>query len=141
MTHKRDGITMETVMSASTTCGVAMILEATLGMRRVLNIGRYVVFVETIIVEMTVRSFPICMDSFDSFVQTTPLSDDGVLGGYGHISPVDVSSSKTFLQELPRMQRRRAVGKIIQEGLLSDAYIDMITLNFCALERLWCRYR
>ena len=33
-----------------------------------------------------------------------PLDDDGVLGGYGHISPTDVAGSGAFLDELQRMR-------------------------------------
>lgn len=32
------------------------------------------------------------------------LDDDGVLGGYGHISPTDISGSSAFLDELKSMR-------------------------------------
>lgn len=36
--------------------------------------------------------------------QNCPLDDDGVLGGYGHISPTDIAGSKIFLDELKAMR-------------------------------------
>ena len=44
------------------------------------------------------------------------LDDDGVLGGYGHISPVDINGSAAFLDELqskrPLLGNEKAAGKI-----------------------------
>ena len=36
--------------------------------------------------------------------QNCPPDDDGVLGGYGHISPTDIAGSKIFLDELKAMR-------------------------------------
>lgn len=33
-----------------------------------------------------------------------PVDDDGVLGGYGHISPTDIAGSAAFLDELKSMR-------------------------------------
>lgn len=63
-------------------------------------------------------------------------SVDGVLGGFGHISPVDLSGSKSFLQKLPGIQYGRAIdcgagiGRI-SKGLLCPLFqhVDLVEQN------------
>lgn len=51
-----------------------------------------------------------------------PLDDDGVLGGYGHISPIDIAGSAAFLDDLksmrPLLGDDKAAGDAIRVGAL-----------------------
>ncbi len=50
-----------------------------------------------------------------------PLDDDGVLGGYGHISPTDIAGSGVFLDELqsmrPLLGDTHAAGRVSGENV------------------------
>jgi protein N-terminal methyltransferase len=74
-------------------------------------------------------------------------SVDGVLGGFGHISPVDLSGSKTWLQKLPGVRYQRAIdcgagiGRI-SKGLLCPLFkeVDLVEQNpvYVAKAREYC---
>lgn len=63
-------------------------------------------------------------------------SVDGVLGGFGHISPVDISGSRLFLTKLPNLVYGRAIdcgagiGRI-SKGLLCPSFkeVDLVEQN------------
>lgn len=57
--------------------------------------------------------------------ENCPIDDDGVLGGYGHISPTDIAGSKTFLDELkamrPLLGDENAAGESCRSRLLGPS--------------------
>lgn len=72
---------------------------------------------------------------------------DGVLGGFGHVSPVDMSGSKSFLSKLPGVRFDRTIdcgagiGRI-SKGLLCPLFkvVDLVEQNpvYVAKAREYC---
>jgi len=78
---------------------------------------------------------------------TQEASVDGVLGGFGHVSPVDMSGSKSFLSKLPGVRFDRTIdcgagiGRI-SKGLLCPLFkvVDLVEQNpvYVAKAREYC---
>ena len=57
--------------------------------------------------------------------QNCPPTIDGVLGGFGNVSPIDISGSRTFLQEIKELELKEATTNEDQRELGKTRVIDI----------------